>query len=387
MPFEEKSIMQARQEFVNLAGQDGANVRELCRRFGISPTTGYKWLDRHAEDGLAGLRERSRRPAHSPYRTTATVERRILNLRDRHPAWGARKLRVRLQVLGEVDLPSPATIQAILLRNGRIEPAQSQARQAYQRFEHALPNSLWQMDFKGHFALQSGRCHPLTVLDDHSRYSLCLQGLANEQGVSVQARLSQVFRIYGLPARMTMDNGSPWGDSLDSPYTPLTVWLLRLGIQVSHSRPYHPQTQGKDERFHRTLKQELLSRRTFIDLGDTQAAFDRWRVIYNTERPHEALGMQTPLSRYRPSPRAFPEILPPIEYDTTDDVRRVQDKGFIQFKGQRFRLSKAFRGYPVALRPTDQEGHLQVFFCQQPIAHIDQHTGLTTKPKPRHHVP
>ena len=380
MPFKEWSTMQARQEFVSLASREGANVREVCRRFGVSPTTGYKWLARHAQEGLEGLREHSRRPEHSPQRTPASVEQLILDLRDRHPAWGARKLRTRLHRLGEGPLPCASTIQAILLRNGRIEPEQSKAHTPYQRFEHALPNSLWQMDFKGHFALQSGRCHPLTILDDHSRYSLCLQGLPHEQGESVQTQLRRVFQIYGLPARMTMDNGSPWGDTLGSPFTPLTVWLLRLGVGVSHSRPYHPQTQGKDERFHRTLDQEVLSRNTFMNLLDAQAAFDRWRMIYNHERPHESLDMQTPITRYRPSPRAFPETLPAIEYGPGDIVRKVADKGLISYQGRQWRVSKAFKGYPVALRPAQRDGCLDVFFCQHRIAQIDQRTGLTSKP-------
>lgn len=385
MPFKEWSTMQARQEFVSFASQEGANVRELCRRFGISPTTGYKWLGRRAQEGLEGLRERSRKPEHSPLRTPALIEQLVLDLRDQHPAWGARKLRHRLLRLGRGPLPCHSTIQAILMRHGRIQPEQSMAHTPYQRFEHPQPNSLWQMDFKGHFALQSGRCHPLTILDDHSRFSLCLQGLPHEQGSSVQTQLCRVFRTYGLPARMTMDNGSPWGDTLGSPYTPLTVWLLRLGVGVSHSRPYHPQTQGKDERFHRTLNEEVLSRNTYMDLLDAQAAFDRWPVIYNYERPHESLGMQTPITRYRPSPRAFPETLPDIEYGPRDIVRRVADKGIISYQGRQWRVSKAFKGYPVALRPTDQDGCLDVYFCQQRIARIDQLTGLTSKP-PRNNV-
>jgi transposase InsO family protein len=299
------------------------------------------------------------------------VEDAILALRDEHPAWGARKLRRRLHDLGWDALPAPSTVQAILQRHGRIDPAQSSKHQPWQRFEHEHPNVLWQMDFKGDFALGTARCHPLTVLDDHSRYNLCLHACANQQGTTVQDHLTYTFKRYGLPYRMAMDNGPPWGNTIDSPYTPLVAWLIRLGVAVSHSRPYHPQTLGKDERFHRTLKAEVIARYSFTDLDTAQNRFDRWRHVYNFERPHEAIGMQTPATRYAPSSRSMPEILPPIEYAGDDIVRRVQQHGFISYQGCQFRISKAFAGYPVALRPTVTDGVMEVFFCQQKIAQID----------------
>lgn len=371
MPWQEVSTMSLRREFINLAMQDDINMRELCRRFGISPKTGYKWLQRHREGGVQGLEDRSRRPHHSPQRTPAPVEQQVLTLRDAHPAWGGRKLKRRLQDLGTIQVPSASTITAILARHGRIDPAESAKHTPWQRFEHEAPNRLWQMDFKGHFALRSGRCHPLTVLDDHSRYSLCLGACGDEQGATVQAELTQVFRCYGLPDRMTMDNGAPWGADADHRHTPLTVWLMRLDIRVGHSRPYHPQTQGKDERFHRTLHAELLKGRQFDDLDHCQRHFDQWRTLYNHERPHEALGDATPATRYRPSPRAFPESLPPIDYGPADVVRKVQAKGEIHYHGRAFKIGKAFHGYPVALRPTDEDGVLAVYFCQQQVASID----------------
>ena len=209
MPWQEVSTMSLRQEFVMLASGDGANHALLCRRFGISRKTGYKWLERFRAEGAPALAEQSRRPRHSPMRTSPAVEQALLNLRDAHPAWGARKLRRRLQNVGWQDLPCPSTVQAILVRHGRIDPAESSKHQPWVRFEHARPNELWQMDFKGHFAVGSVRCHPLTVLDDHSRFNLCLQACANEQGSTVQAHLHQTFDRYGLPQRIAVDNGSP----------------------------------------------------------------------------------------------------------------------------------------------------------------------------------
>jgi transposase InsO family protein len=377
MPWKEVSIMSLRWEFVELASQ-AINFTELCRRFQISRNNGYKWVKRYQQQGVEGLANRSHRPRQSPQRSPEAIEQKILSMREEHPAWGARKIGARLKHLGEVAIPAPSTIHAILRRHHQVDPAQSARHQAFQRFEHDAPNRLWQMDFKGHFALGSGqRCYPLTVLDDHSRYALCLQACRNQQGETVKERLTLTFRRYGLPERMLMDNGAPWGNDREHPYTPLTVWLLRLGIGVSHSRPYHPQTQGKEERFHRTLQAEVLQGRVFADFDPMQQRFDQWRQLYNQHRPHQALAMQVPAGRYQVSPRPFPEVLPVVEYGPGDQVRRVQDHGKIFFQNQVFRISKAFRNYPVALRPTPQDGVWEVYFGTHKIAQFDLKSDQT----------
>ena len=371
MPWREVSALSLRQEFVMLAVQEESNVRELCRRFGISPRTAYKWIHRFEVAGPPGLVEQPRRPRRSPDRTPVAMEKAVLQVRREHPAWGGRKIHARLLHLGHSQVPSPSTITAILHRHGLIDPWQASKHRPWQRFEHASPNDLWQMDFKGHFPLARGRCHPLTLLDDHSRFALGLEACADEKGSTVRERLTTIFRHYGLPRRMLMDNGSPWGDDRDHPYTPLTVWLLHLGVSVSHGQPYHPQTQGKDERFHRTLVAELLQGRTFPDMVYCQREFDRWRHVYNLERPHQALHMATPADRYQPSPRPFPQVLPPIDYGPHDLVRKVSYGGAIFFQGREFRVPKAFHGYPVALRPTVNEARWEVYFMTHPIGRID----------------
>lgn len=371
MPWQEVSTMSLRQEFVTMVQHGTVNLRELCRRFRISRKTGYKWLARFAVEGAAGLADRSRRPRRSPARTPRPMEAAVIAVREAHPAWGGRKLHRRLRDLGYRDVPAPSTLTAILHRYGRIDPAESRKHTAFTRFEHAAPNQLWQMDFKGHVALERGRCHPLTVLDDHSRFNVLLRACANEQGETVQDALTAVFRRYGLPERMTMDHGSPWGADPTHPLTLVTAWLIRLGIGVSHSRPYHPQTQGKDERFHRTLAVECLRPSLVRDLAHCQRRFDGFRYTYNFERPHDALGLAVPASRYQPSPRAFPEVLPPIEYGPDDAVRKVQAKGELFYRGQVFRVSTALRGYPVALRPTSVDGRLAVYFCHHRVTEID----------------
>jgi transposase InsO family protein len=371
VPWKKVSAVDLREEFVMLAQQDASNVRALCRRYAVSPTTAYKWLARHAAEGRAGLVDRSRQPHASPGRTSPAMEERIVALRDRHPAWGGRKLHRRLIDLGMAAVPSPSTITAVLRRHGRLDANEAVKHRAFIRFEHAAPNDLWQMDFKGHFALRAGRCHPLTVLDDHSRFALGLEACADERWTTVQAQLAKLFRRYGLPWRILVDNGAPWGSDADRRDTRLTVWLLRLDIPVSHSRPYHPQTQGKAERFHRSLMAELLTRQPLVDLDDCQRHFDAWRQIYNAERPHEGIELQVPLARYRPSPRSFPETLPPIDYATSDIVRTVDAEGRISFRNRSFRIGKAFRGHRVALRPAPEDGQFNVCFGRHPIASID----------------
>lgn len=374
MPWKEETTMSLRLDFVKLALRESANMSELCGRFGISRKTGYKWLHRYQQQGAEALLDQTRRPYTSPNRTQTEIEELTLQVRDRYPAWGGRKIHSLLLGNGHVNIPSPSTITAILHRNGRMDDDESIKHRAFQSFEKEHPNDLWQMDFKGHFPMTVGRrCHPLTVLDDCSRFLLGLKACANETRETVQEQLTCIFRIYGLPDRMIMDNGSPWGDDGNNPYTRLTVWMLRLGISISHGRPHHPQTQGKDERLHRTLNAELISRRPFSDLCDCQTAFDHWRDTYNHVRPHQALEMSVPGERYEPSSHPFPEVLPPVSYDTGDIVRKVDVSGRISFLNRKFRVGKAFHRQPVAIRPTDTDGVFLVSFCHKTIAQISFH--------------
>jgi len=373
MPWREVSIMSQRLEFVSLATAEKANIRHLCRCYGISSATAYKWLQRFHAHGVNGLADLSRRPHRSPSRCAAEVEETIINLRHKHPAWGGRKLRNRLLALQHTALPSASTITAILRRHRLLDPKESAKHRAFQRFEHAAPNELWQMDFKGDFKLPQGRCYPLTILDDHSRFAIALQACAKNTRNITQTALIKVFRLYGLPNRITCDNGPPWGARGRSYYTGLGVWLLRLGVDISHSRPHHPQTQGKDERFHRTLQAEVLRYQVGATLAQWQFIFDQWRTVYNTERPHEALSMAVPASRYQPSCRRYPEQLPPIEYGLTDLVRKVRHYGHIKYQGREYHVGSAFYGLHVALRPTTTDDLFDVFFCNHKIGKLDLH--------------
>jgi transposase InsO family protein len=366
-----------REEFVALASAEGACMTTLCRRFGIARKTGYKWLARF-RDGhgdASALADRPRRPRRFRSPTPPDLERRVLEARDLHPAWGGRKLHHWLDRQGAIEVPAPSTITAILRRHGRLEggaEAPPPGRN-WIRFEHPAPNDLWQMDFKGEFALAGGGlCFPLTVLDDHSRFSLAIRACGDQRQMTVQEGLTEVFRRYGLPRRMLMDNGAPWGVSnTPGAYTRLTVWLLRLGVRVTHGRIYHPQTQGKEERFHRTLKLEVISRGPLDSLPHAQRRFDHWREVYNQERPHEALGMAVPASRYRVSDREFPEVLLPIEYAEGVLVRKANAVGQFSFRGRTWKISEAFGKEPIGLRATTEDGVWTVHYCGHTIGRID----------------
>lgn len=359
--------MSQREEFVQEALKENANIRALCREYGITPRTGYKWIKRYKEQGEIGLYDRDRRPKHSPRRSSPQMEEAVLRVRRTHPAWGGRKIRWKLMQERIQPIPSASTITAILHRHDKISPEEGENHRVFQRFEMEHPNQLWQMDFKGHFEIADGSlCHPLTVLDDHSRFLVGLKACHSERSKTVKFRLEGIFEEYGLPERMLMDNGSVWQGF----HTGLTFWLVRLGIQVVHGRPYHPQTQGKDERLHRTLKDELLREQQFFDLKDCQEKFEAWRAMYNYERPHQALHMQTPATRYQPSLRLFTGHFPLIEYEPGDILRKTDIYGRIQFHARRFYVGKAFRMSQVALRPTLVDGVFHVFFCNQRIAQI-----------------
>ena len=359
--------MSLKEEFISLALRPGANRRELCRRFGISPQTGYKWLRRFETLGQAGLLEQSRRPLNSPRQCKPDLEADVIALRKQHPKWGGRKISHKLAVS-----VAPSTITNILHRHDLILPHDSAASQPWHRFEHEAPNDLWQMDFKGFFQTNQGACYPLTMLDDHSRFNLTIQACPHQRGVLVQEHMTEVFRQYGLPAQINTDNGAPWGSpSSPGQLTPLTIWLVRLGIKVTWSRPRHPQTNGKNERFHRSLKAEVLSGRSFKNLIEAQHAFDQWRDIYNHHRPHEALNHLVPMDRYQASPRSYPQLLGEFEYAPGDVLAKVNDRR-IRFKNEYFRIAKALSGHVVAVRQSVQREDLfDVYFCGHWLRTID----------------
>jgi transposase InsO family protein len=379
MVWQECSAMDSRIEFVQLAEVSDCNISLLCRRFGISRKTGYKWLKRYRLEGIAGLKDHSRAPQTINGKTVSQMEREVLKVRTQHPSWGGRKIHRRLHdlrtagaftVLDDLLIPSPSTVTRILRRNNRIKKPSHILAKSIRRFQRSNPNELWQMDYKGDVRLTNRSVsHPLTILDDHSRFNLCLQSCDNQQFVTLKHHLTAVFQQYGMPLAILCDNGVPWGSSFPA-VTRFGLWLMRLGIQLIHGRPFHPQTQGKEERFHRTLKTEVLKGRFFPDYGTLQQAFDSWRTVYNYERPHEALDYDTPGSRYTVSERDFPGTLPELLYDECSVVRKVNNKGTFSFKNRTWKISKAFYGERVAIYPTTKDSVYSLAYATFRIGEI-----------------
>jgi transposase InsO family protein len=384
MPFIDKTVMEQKVEFVFLAKTlNGFKFSVLCKRFNISRKTGYKWLNRYKEKGLPGLHEKTRRPIVSPRKCPEEVEDYVIRLRKKEPEWGPKKLRRIMQDKKEegkytfTTIPAKNTIGKILLRNGMITAEKSLESKPFTRFEFDNPNDLWQMDFKGYFSMLNRKyCHPLAILDDHSRFNIGLFACSNQQLDTVQQSLINVFKRYGLPVSILTDNGAPWGSGcletkdVVKSFTGLEKWLIRLNIRLIHGRPYHPQTQGKEERFNQTFKKEVLKYNAFRDLIHCQNHFDKWRDKYNCRRPHESLNQDVPAKHYHPSLRSYPDILPPVEYDQNVLLRKVEDHGQISVNNRKFKIGKAFVGDYVGLNPTNVDGEYEVFYCNQYLRKI-----------------
>lgn len=361
-------------QFVHLAKKKTIPFCMLCSRFGISSSTGYRWLEQFDEQGTDGLKEKSRKPHSSPNQTPPKMEQKVLKLRDQH-GWGPRKIRRRLIVLGknEQEVPAASTITEICRRHGKIDERESRKRMALQRFERPCPNDLWQMDFKGHFHLQNREiCYPFTVIDDCSRFLLGLVACREETGAVVKPALTRIFKEFGLPQEILCDNGGPWGNTnVDHGWTALSVWLLHLDVVVIHGAYHHPQTQGKDERFHRSLNEECIQRSIPKTFPQCQRRFNGYRRIYNHERPHEALGLDTPVSHYEVSPRSFPAKLPELYYPVGMTVRKVDTDGRIRWRGEKYRVGRGFRHYHVGLLESQEAGKLEVYFGAYLVGHVN----------------
>jgi transposase InsO family protein len=331
------TVEQQREEFVSRAAQ-AANFAALCREYGISRQTGYTWLGR-AQEGEA-MEDRSHAPHTIPGKTKPELEQAVLTVRAAHPAWGGKKIRKVLENQGVEDLPCVRTVGDILKRNGCISKEASVKSKPFQRFERDKCNELWQTDFKGDFGLKGGgRCYPLTILDDHSRFLLKVAVQGNMQGVTTVFR--EVFLEFGLPLAVLSDNGGCF-HGLRNGFVTFERWLMEHDVQPIHGRIWHPQTQGKVERIHETMDVELLNDNEFFDLSAAEVAFGLWREDYNYVRPHEALGLHCPGEVYHKSERFYCEQVPVFEYSGEHNVVRVDACGYVKFAGFRVYLSETF---------------------------------------------
>lgn len=369
MPWEEKTVESIRQEFIDKAIADEISFSQLCREYSITRKTGYKWLKRYSNG--ESLSDKSKVPFHSPNKTSESQEQLVLSLRELHPAWGPRKLHKALENAGHTNLPAPSTIAAILKRKNLISPEESIKHMPYKRFEREKPNELWQLDFKGDFVmLDNKRCHPLTVLDDHSRYSLAIDAKPNHKAVGVLESFNRLFREYGLPEAILCDNGSPWKD-INNGFTLFEVLLMQLNILPIHGRIYHPQTQGKEERFHRTFKEELLRYTTIENVQNAQLIFDKWRYEYNYERPHNALNLDVPAKHYTASKIKLPEVLKEPEYDTNAVLKKVNAKGAAKINDHWYYISECFIGRYLRVQQTKEESIIKLCYGNFQIAKIN----------------
>lgn len=352
---------------VQAESRDNRPFGELCAEYGISRQTGYLWLNRYRDEGASGvLVERSRVPRHRPGEASSDVVSAVVEMRRKWPDWGARKLHCRLgKEHPELALVSISTVQRVLVREGLIRE-QDRHRPAIKRFEREAPNELWQMDFKGPKGFRQ-RSGPLSLIDDHSRFLLALKHLESARIEPVRECLAETFTDNGLPDQMLIDHGTPWWNA-NSPWgwTELSVWIMRQGIRIYLSGVGHPQTQGKVERMHGNLHAAIRKRRAD---ADQQNWLDEFRQEYNHVRPHEALAMETPASRWKPSLRPFCKEPAVWEYPASQMPIQLNHQGQMRWEGRRWDVSRALQNQTVGLEVT---GHRAlIYFCNTPVQEID----------------
>lgn len=366
--------MEERFRFVEDWASGDWNLAELCRYYGVSRTTGYKWIERYEAEGMKGLEDRSRAPHHVPRAVGPEMEDLVIGVREQHPSWGAPKIRARLQRdYPDRKLPAESTIGEILKRNGLTvaRKRRKRSRPTSQPLAHAgAPNVVWCADYKGWFRTGDGtRIDPLTVSDAYSRYLLRCQAVAAADFVHTKAVLEAAFREYGLPERIRTDNGAPFGSNGESGLTGLTVWFIKLGIVPEHIEPGKPQQNGRHERLHRTLQEATVSPPAWSRRAQ-QERFDRFRREYNEERPHQALGQQTPASQYWSSERAYPGRLRPVEYPEGWEVRMVTDGGQMRWQGESVFVAHPLAGERVGLEAIEED-QWRVWFSFYEIGILD----------------
>jgi len=379
--WKETRVQDERMKFIMEVEAGEESMAELCRAYGVSRKTGYKWLARYHAEGVAGLADRSRAPDNHPNAIDKTIEETILALRAQQPTWGERKLRQYLESKRpEQSWPSASTIGALLQRHGLTHARRPRRRATPSTTLSGAdePNQVWAIDFKGHFPTGDGvRCDPLTISDTASRYLLRCQRVARPDYEHVRPLLEATFREFGLPLALRSDNGPPFASVGLGGLSRLSVWCIRLGVLPERIEPGHPEQNGRHERLHRTLKQDTAQPPKATGRAQ-QRAFNRFRRVYNEDRPHEALDMRTPASVYAPSPRRYPARLPESEYPDGFVVRRVQDHGDVRFASRRLFLSEVLTGEFVGLQE-DEQGW-RIWFGPVELARLDHKYLLRALP-------
>ncbi len=375
MPWLETSPVEQRERFIADHRRSLYTMSELCQRYNISRKSGYKWLERFEEGGRAALRDRSRAPHHCPHRIPTATAQLICAARRAHPIWGPRKLLDWLTPRHPgIGWPAASTAGDLLARRGLVKKRRRRRPHYHPGVVPPTttgPNDLWTTDFKGHFRTRDGLyCYPLTLADQHSRYLLACQGLLSTKGYGVRRTLEHAFRTYGLPLAIRTDNGVPFATTGIHGLSQLNVWWMRLGIQHQRILPAHPQQNGAHERMHKTLKAEAI-RPPRGSLAAQQRTFNSFRTLYNEERPHEHLSGRTPASFYRPSPRPYPEKLPPLEYPGHFLVKRITNAGTFRFKHRLLFIANALKQHHIGLEEVD-DGIWSIYFGRVLLARLDE---------------
>ena len=382
MPWGEKTVEKKREDFIADCLKPDRNMSRLCREYGISRKVGYKWLNRYKQEQC--LADRSKKPHTIPSKTEESKEKQIIDLRKENPGWGAKKLRDVLISEGN-QMPCIRTVSNILNHNGLILLEDSQARQPFKRFERDECNELWQSDFKGEFMMSDGnKCFPLTILDDHSRFSIKIDPKLDMKGVTDSFR--QAFYEFGLPDSLLTDNGACFA-GFKGGYTKFERFLMDQDVLPIHGRFAHPQTQGKIERFHRSMKDELLKYQQFSNIDEAKLCLQEWREKYNNVRPHEALGNKRPAQVYQESNRLFEDIVKPYDYGSNYHMCKINNWGYLRYEGFRVYLSETFADTNVQLRACDNEDAFIVCYRNFCIAKVDAAEGkLINRKAYRMHV-
>jgi putative transposase len=372
MPWQPREVMNQRTEFA-LRALETDNFRALCREFGISPKVGYKWRERFMQKGIAGMGDQSRRPSSSPESVGEEVVCRMVKLKERHRHWGPRKIReVYLRQWGEA--PSESSFKRILERCGLTEKRAVRRSTETGRVSNgrkaAAPNEIWTVDFKGWWHDAEGRCDPLTVRDEYSRFVLELRALPDAKTATVKACFEALFERHGVPGAIRSDNGPPFA----SPngllgLSRLSSWWLANGIDLERSRPGCPQDNGGHERMHRDIARELEG----TVYQERQAAFETWRREFNEERPHQALGMRVPMEIYTASAQRWSGTPAQICYPKMS-TRKVNVAGNIKHEGNAIFVSQALAGWDVGLSPRE-DGDMDLYFSRLLLGRLERETG------------
>ena len=378
--------MTQRERFINDYLKQHDTMAALCRRYGLQRRIGYKWVERYQQNGRAGLEDLPRAPLSHPNRSRPATVERILAIRHEHPLWGALKIRALLedQESGRKP-PAASTIGEILRHEGLTRRAKKRRRTPpYEEpLAHAgAPNDVVSIDFKGWFRARNGeRIDPLTLIDNYSRYVLCCQALEGCDFAHVQAVMARVFGAYGLPKRIRSDNGAPFASRAIAGLSRLSIWWVKLGIEVERIPPGRPSANGRQERFHRTLKQHTAEPPAATRRAQ-QRAFGRFCREYNDERPHQALRQRRPASVYYASPRRYHGQLPAVEYPAGYVRRMVGKRGEMYWRGRRIFVSEVLGGEPVGLEAID-DGIYRVWFSTLELGRFDVRENRVAPLSPR----